>query len=50
MFETLVENHKNIGKTDLKKIYLKTFGPGSIYWKNLSLRKIQKSKRLEINY
>ncbi len=38
MFETLVENHKNIENRFKKKI-LKNFGPGSIYWKNLSLRK-----------
>ena len=38
MFETLVENHKNI-ENRFKKNILKNFGPGSIYWKNLSLRK-----------
>ena len=35
MFETLVENHKNI-ENRFKKNILKNFGPGSIYWKNLS--------------
>ena len=38
MFETLIENNQNIEKRFKKKI-LKNFGPGSIYWKNLRLRK-----------
>ena len=38
MFETLIENHENI-ENRFKKNILKNFGPGSIYWKNLSLRK-----------
>ena len=38
MFETLVENHKNI-ENRFKKNILKNFGPGSVYWQNLSLRK-----------
>ena len=38
MFKTLVEGHKNIGAR-FKKNILKNFGPGSIYWKNLKLRK-----------
>ena len=38
MFETLIENHENIEKR-FKKNILKNFGPGSIYWRNLRLRK-----------
>ena len=38
MFETLIENNQNIEKR-FKKNILKNFGPGSIYWKNLRLRK-----------
>ena len=38
MFETLIENHENI-ENRFKENILKNFGPGSIYWKNLSLRK-----------
>ena len=37
MFETLLEDHRNIEKR-FKKNITKSFGPGSIYWKNLSLR------------
>ncbi len=37
MFKTLLEGHYNIEER-LKKNILKNFGPGSIYWKNLSLR------------
>ena len=38
MFETLIDGHTNIDKR-FKKNILKYFGPGSIYWKNLKLRK-----------
>ncbi len=38
MFETLIENHESIEKR-FKKNILKNFGPGSVYWKNLGLRK-----------
>tara|TARA_B100000575_G_C23130578_1_gene655774 strand:- start:1168 stop:2115 length:948 start_codon:yes stop_codon:yes gene_type:complete len=38
MFNTLLENHENI-EVRFKKNILKNFGPGSIYWKNLKLRK-----------
>ena len=38
MFETLIENNQNIEKR-FKKNILKNFGPGSIYWRNLRLRK-----------
>ena len=38
MFKTLLEDHRNIEKR-FKKNILKSFGPGSIYWKNLYLRK-----------
>tara|TARA_B100001564_G_C20657841_1_gene680095 strand:+ start:926 stop:1873 length:948 start_codon:yes stop_codon:yes gene_type:complete len=38
MFKTLLENHENV-ETRFKKNILKNFGPGSIYWKNLKLRK-----------
>ncbi len=38
MFETLIENHQNVEERFKKKI-IKCFGPGSIYWKNLKLRK-----------
>ena len=37
MFKTLQEGHDNINER-FKKNILKNFGPGSIYWKNLSLR------------
>ena len=37
MFNTLLEDHKNIEKR-FKKNITKSFGPGSIYWKNLNLR------------
>ncbi len=37
MFETLLEDQRNIEKR-FKKNIIKSFGPGSIYWKNLSLR------------
>ena len=37
MFTTLIEGHKNIEKR-FKKNITKNFGPGSAYWKNLSLR------------
>ena len=37
MFETLLEDQRNIKKR-FKKNITKSFGPGSIYWKNLSLR------------
>ena len=37
MFETLLEDQRNIEKR-FKKNITKSFGPGSIYWKNLSLR------------
>ena len=37
MFKTLLEDHRNIEKR-FKKNITKSFGPGSIYWKNLSLR------------
>ena len=37
MFNTLVENHRNIEER-FKKNITKKFGPGSIYWKNLRLR------------
>ena len=37
MFHTLLDGHENIEKRFKKKI-LKTFGPGSKYWKNLKLR------------
>ena len=38
MFETLLKNHKNIEER-FKKNILINFGPGSVYWKNLRLRK-----------
>ena len=38
MLETLLEDHNNINARFKKKI-IKNFGPGSIYWKNLKLRK-----------
>ena len=38
MFQTLLEGNDNIEKR-FKKNILKNFGPGSIYWKNLKLRK-----------
>ena len=38
MFTTLLENYESIEK-NFKKNILKNFGPGSIYWKNLKLRK-----------
>ena len=38
MFETLLKNHKNIEER-FKKNILKDFGPRSVYWKNLRLRK-----------
>ncbi len=38
MFDTLVESPKNIEQR-FKKNILKKFGPGSIYWKNLRLRR-----------
>ncbi len=37
MFKTLLEDHKDIEKR-FKKNITKSFGPGSIYWKNLNLR------------
>jgi len=37
MFKTLVEGHENIEER-FKKNITKNFGPGSEYWKNLSLR------------
>ena len=37
MFKTLVEGHENIEER-FKKNITKNFGPGSMYWKNLSLR------------
>ena len=37
MFKTLVEDHRDIEER-FKKNITKNFGPGSIYWKNLSLR------------
>ncbi len=37
MFKTLREGHENINER-FKKNIKKNFGPGSIYWKNLSLR------------
>ena len=37
MFKTLLEDHRNIEER-FKKNITKSFGPGSIYWKNLSLR------------
>ena len=37
MFSTLLEDHRNIEKR-FKKNITKSFGPGSIYWKNLNLR------------
>ncbi len=37
MFETLLEDQRNIEQR-FKKNIIKSFGPGSIYWKNLSLR------------
>ena len=37
MFKTLREGHGNINER-FKKNIKKNFGPGSIYWKNLSLR------------
>ena len=38
MFKTLLEDHKNI-EIKFKRNILKNFGPGSIYWRNLKLRK-----------
>ena len=38
MFDTLIESSDNIEKR-FKINILKNFGPGSIYWKNLRLRK-----------
>ncbi len=37
MFKTLLDGNKNIEKR-FKKNIIKSFGPGSIYWKNLNLR------------
>ena len=37
MFNTLLEDHRNVEKR-FKKNITKSFGPGSIYWKNLNLR------------
>ena len=37
MFETLIQGHTNI-ENRFKKNIIKNFGPGSIYWKNYSLR------------
>ncbi len=37
MFKTLLKDHGNIEER-FKKNITKSFGPGSIYWKNLSLR------------
>ena len=37
MFKTLLEDHKNIEER-FKENITKSFGPGSIYWKNLSRR------------
>ena len=37
MFKTLLENDRNIEER-FKKNITKSFGPGSIYWKNLNLR------------
>ena len=37
MFKTLIEDHKNVDER-FKKNIIKSFGPGSIYWKNLKLR------------
>ena len=37
MFKTLLEDHRNIEER-FKKNITKSFGPGSIYWKNLNLR------------
>ena len=37
MFKTLLDDHRNIEER-FKKNITKTFGPGSIYWKNLDLR------------
>ena len=37
MFKTLLEDHRNV-KERFKKNITKSFGPGSIYWKNLNLR------------
>ena len=37
MFKTLIEGHTNI-ESRFKKNIIKNFGPGSIYWKNYSLR------------
>ena len=37
MFKTLIEGHENIQER-FKKNITKNFGPGSVYWKNLSLR------------
>ncbi len=37
MFKTLIEGHANIERR-FKKNIVKNFGPGSIYWKNYSLR------------
>ncbi len=38
MFKTLLESNKDI-EVRFKRNLLKNFGPGSIYWKNLKLRK-----------
>ena len=38
MFETLLKDHRNIEER-FKKNILFNFGPGSVYWKNLRLRK-----------
>ena len=37
MFKTLIEGHTNI-EGRFKRNIIKSFGPGSIYWKNYSLR------------
>ena len=37
MFKTLLEGHQNIDER-FKENITKTFGPGSLYWKNLNLR------------
>ena len=37
MFKTLIEDNKNVEER-FKKNITKSFGPGSIYWKNLNLR------------
>ncbi len=37
MFKTLIEGHENIDER-FKKNLIKNFGPGSLYWRNYSLR------------